>query len=301
MKVLVCNRDPSLWVGGDAIQVENTINALIKLGHEVDFTSDNFKDPRPYDLVHVFHVNFFWTTPMMQECRLKKVPYILSAIYYDKEYDNTFGTMSKLLYMANKVIALSNKEKQEMIDRFSLPSEHIEIIPNGVDKSIFSDAQMIQRDGVVAVGRLSDRVKGAEYVINACYDLKVPITYVGMSKDDDFSNDLKNKCDHIEYLDQKHLAQLYRQSKVYVCSSLSERQSLGVLEAKACGCNIVDSVFNRGADLLTSSVIVNPLDSEALKKAIRHQLLSRKQADIVPSWDDVAKMIIKVYDEATRS
>lgn len=298
MKVLVINRDPSLWVGGDAIQVENTIKALRELGHQVDFTSNCFTDPRPYDLVHVFHVNFFWTTPMMQECYLKKVPYIVSAIYYDKEYDNSFATMSKLLNRAKKVIALSNNEKQEMLSRFGIREDHIVVIPNGVDKSLFNDVDM-RKEGVVAVGRLSDRAKGAEYVINACYDLRVPLTYVGMSKDDEFSREMKSKCDHIEYLDQHHLSQLYKQSKVYVCSSLSERQSLGVLEAKACGCNIVDSIFNRGADLLQSSVIVNPLDSEALKKAIQQQLLSPKQPDIVPSWRDVAKMIEKVYEQAT--
>ena len=95
------------------------------------------------------------------------------------------------------------------------------------------------------------------------------------------------------------MAKKYRQSKVYVCSSLSERQSLGVLEAKACGCNIVDSIHNRGADLLPSSIVVDPEDSEALKKAIRNQLLSVNEPDFVPSWEDVAKQIEKVYDEAT--
>jgi len=298
MKILVINRDPSLWTGGDAIQVENTIKALRELGHEVDFSSDCFTDPRGYDLVHVFHVNFFWTTPMMQECYLKKVPYIISAIYYDKEYDNSFGTMSKLLYRAKKVVALSNREKQEMVNRFGLSEDHIAVIPNGVDKSIFFDTDM-KREGVISVGRLTDKAKGAEFVIKACYEMDVPCKYVGMSFNDENNIKLKAMCNHIENIDQQHLAQLYRQAKVYVCSSLSERQSLGVLEAKACGCNIVDSVHNRGADLLPSSVIVDPLDNEALKKAIKNQLLSSSQPDYVPSWLDVAKQIEKVYDKAT--
>lgn len=295
MKILIHNRNPKSWVGGDAIQVNNTIETLKNNGIEVDFTSDTFKDPRDYDLVHIFHINFFWTTPMMQECQKHKVPYIISTIYFDREYDNSFGTMSKLASKAQKLIALSNNEKIELMSRLNVPEEKIEVIPNGVDKNIFFNTDNHNRDGVIAIGRLIDRSKGAEFVINACSELNIPLIYIGASDTSKYADQLKRKCTHIEYLDQFYIAQLMNKSKVYVCSSLSERQSLGVLEAKACGCNIVDSIFNRGADLLPSSIVVDPTDNKALKKAIRNQLKSYSQPDYVPSWDDVAKMLINVY------
>lgn len=301
MKILVHNRDPKLWVGGDVVQVENTIRALRELGHEVDFVHNTFVDVRKYDLVHVFHVNFFWTTPLMQECALKGIPYILSAVYFDRQYDNSFAVMSKLIFKARRVIALSQTEKQEMLDRFHCDPNHIVVIPNGVDKSIFYESNVncgtqSNREGVISVGRLSDRAKGAEFVINACYKAGIPLVYVGKSDESIFSWDLKKKCSHVERVEQEELAKMYNRHKVYVCSSLSERQTLGVLEAKACGCNIVDSVFNRGNDLLPSSEVVDPRNEGALIKAIDRQMKSFYQPDPVPSWIDVAKKIVEVYE-----
>lgn len=305
MKVLVHNRDPQLWVGGDAIQVKNTIKALRTLGLSVDFTANSFTDVSQYDLVHVFHVNFFWTTPLMQACIDQGIPYILSAIYFDREIDNNFATMKQLIFKAKKVIALSVREKQEIIKRFQCDPRHVLVIPNGVDKTIFYESNpnfgtQSNRSGVISVGRLSDRAKGADLVINACYKAGIPLTYIGQSDESSFNWDLKKKCHHLERVSQRELAKIYNQHKVYVCSSLSERQSLGVLEAKACGCNIVDSIFNRGNDLLPSSIVVDPRDENSLIKAINQQLKSFYQPDFVPSWLDIAKKIAEIYEQSIK-
>lgn len=300
MKILLHNRDPKLWVGGDAIQVDNTIKALKKQGIEVNFTSDTFADPRGYDLVHIFHINFFWTTVMMQECIRLKVPYIISTIYFDKEYDNNFGVMKKLAFHARKLIALSSREKQELIDRLGVSKDHVEIVPNGIDKSIFYRQDVDKGNYALYVGRLTDTAKGAIYAVDACRQLRLPLVTIGKSDNTRYSVYCKNNSTHIENLSQQELAKIYSSARVYICSSLSERQSLAVLEAAACGTSVVDSIYNRGADLLTSSVIVDPNDTENLKTAIMQQL-DKPNTDFVPSWDDVAKQLIRIYEQQTNS
>lgn len=296
LRVLIHNRDPLAWVGGDAVQVAETIKSLKNLGVDVTFSHNTFKDPREYDLVHAFNVNFFWTVPMQQEAKKHKIPLVLSPIYFDMEYDQTFGQMSKLLYSADRVIALSKNEQDQMIKRYGIKNSLV--ISNGINDKIFHKNNGVVDKYVLAVGRSSDPAKGAHLVANACRKLNIPLLYVGMSSDNEFSNSVKRMCwKYIENIKQKELAKLYQKAKVYVCSSLSERQSLGVLEAAACGCPIVDSIYNLGANLLPSSRIVDPNNLDALCGAIQEQWEKPRNTDKVPTWNDVAEQILKVYTE----
>jgi glycosyltransferase involved in cell wall biosynthesis len=93
---------------------------------------------------------------------------------------------------------------------------------------------------------------------------------------------------------QTELAELYNQTKVYVCASTSERNNLCVLEAAQCGCDIINSTENRGKEWLLGTIAIDVTNPDILKQSI----LEAYNRDIlpvyeVPSWDDIIQLILK--------
>lgn len=293
MKILFHNRDPKMWLGGDAIQVENTMRSVAKK-HSVYFTSEGNHPFNSFDLVHIFHLNFFWTKVMIQRCIQDKKPYIISSIFFPQEYDNKVHEMRRFVTESIKTVALSEAEKKEMVEMLGVDPEKIVVIPNGVDKEVFKKSTRKRKKYVLSVGRLQE-MKGPQLILEACKKLNLELVYAGESYNNDFSNNLKSQMTHYENLSPLEMSKLYQECGVFVCSSLSERQSLAVLEASACGAPIVDSVFNRGNTLLKSSKVVDPRNLDELCKAIKLQI-NKKNTDIVPSWDDVASDLDKIYE-----
>lgn len=298
MKVFYQNRDPKIWTGGDAIQVNETMKAIGKLGIETEFGPDLPNSSRGIDLFHIFHINFDWNAKATMRCINRGWKYVLSPIFFPQIYQVSKDDMAMFANNAKAVVCLSDKEKEEMITYLGIKGDNIKVIPNGVDKSIFNVQKISRKKKVISVGRLTDPQKGAMFVIEACRRAGVDLTFVGASDESRYSTKLKKYVTHYERVSQEELAKLYNEARVYVCSSLTERQSLGVLEGAACGCNIVDSVFNRGHKLLPSSAIVDPRCIPDLVAAIKEQLEKPLNNDFVPSWDDVAIQLKEVYESA---
>ena len=93
--------------GGDRIQVENTASELRKLGVEVDIKTSMEFDPRDYDIVHIFQLD--WTPESYlyaKEAKKYNVPIVLSPIHHDvrevKKFDDKFvfdfRRISKILF-----------------------------------------------------------------------------------------------------------------------------------------------------------------------------------------------------------
>ncbi len=305
MRVLFINRDPDAWIGGDAIQVEQTRQALQEIGVDVKFSYDPNSDVRQFDVVHAFHINYGWTDRIARQCERFGVPLVVSAIYFPEEHQVGKGRMAEILSSAASVIALSEPEAAEIRENLNLPDLKIVVVPNGVDTKRFHKTGILGQDalgqGVIAVGPLVP-AKGLLRVAEACQALGIPFTAVGKSSDDPYAQAVIAKATaHYEGLSQNEMAELYRAHAVMVCSSDTERQSLSVLEAAACGVHLVDSQFNRGSGLLPSSAVVNPKDPRALHDAIQAQLLKRGfNPDVVPSWNDVANLLNPIYTRAIR-
>lgn len=85
MKILMQNRSNALThPGGDTVLMERVRQELIKRGLVVDVDLDGRKDPKEYDLVHLYN----FATPQVTESYAKKasengVPFIVSALYED--------------------------------------------------------------------------------------------------------------------------------------------------------------------------------------------------------------------------
>jgi len=166
-----------------------------------------------------------------------------------------------------------------------------------VNKDIFyPDKKIKKEDYVVSIGRLQ-LTKGVQYLIEACELAGKKLRFISSECKGETARLMRGLIDdYYENIPQTEVADLLRRSRVYVCPSLSERQSLGVLEAASCGLPVVDSIFNRGYTFLSSSKVIDPRNVKELAKAINEQWDSPPNTDRVPTWEDVAKELIKLYE-----
>jgi len=299
MRVLFFNRDPSLWQGGDMVQMDNTMNALRKLGVECSF---EYVVPSlvAYDAVHIMHINFDWTKAIAEQCLKDHKPYFISAIFYPFEYALTFKEMERYINLSSGVICLSEAEKKELIGQTHCNPELVHVIPNGVDTALFTRGR-VEGKRAITLARVSPE-KGLIYAAKACKALNIPYVIAGEIKSDVYAQALKEQgAVLLGKLDEHQVVEELHNSSIYICTSTSERQSLGVLEAAACGLPVVDSIFNRGSSLLPSSEVVNPFSERELNSAIQKQWLAPTNIDEVPSWDDVGQKVLELYERQTKS
>lgn len=299
MRILFANRPLNAWIGGDGVQYKETMEALRRRGIEVDRWEDMYRPPKQlkeYDLVQVFGLNFYWAKEAIRQCVFDGVPFIISAIFYPQVFDNSLDEMRDFVNYSKKTIALSEKEKKEMVDLLKVNENKVVVIPNGVNKTIFYNKNIKKDDYIVSIGRLQKQ-KGVDLLIKACKKGGFKLRYISSECRGVWAEEQKRQIDkYHQNISQTEVSELLNKSSVYVNPSLSERQSLGVLEACACGLPIVDSIFNRGADFLPSSLIVDPNDTDGLIEAINRQK-GKKNNDAVLSWDDIALKLIKLYED----
>lgn len=291
LRVLHYNRDHSRWIGGDAVQVESTIYALRALGIHATYSCNPNEDLSSYDIVHIYHLTYPWGPAMALRCKGEGVPYVMSAIYYPAGGH----VLMEIVNDSIRTIALSQNEKDEMVEALQCDPTKIVVIPNGVDHTVFIGPLAPGNTAVVNIGQIIE-TKGVLLLAQACKRLNLPLVQIGAFHNDDYGRlcmPLINQ--HAQGLPPAQVARLLQECKLYVCPSLGERQSLGVLEGAAVGLPVVDSVFNRGAGLLPSSVVVDPRDPEALDMAILQQYHMGQQTDKVPSWSDIAAQIKVIY------
>lgn len=301
MRVLFFNRNHSSWPGGDAVHLEHTMLELRKLGVECDYryTLPTVEELKTYDLVHVFHINFNWSRLIIQECLIEQIPYVITPLFYPEKFDVEFPEMKGYLDAAKKVFVLSPTEEQEMIKLTGCNGENIAIIPNGVDKDLFNyegrDATSFSR--AITLARVIPS-KGILEAALACQRLEIPFAYAGQVHDQAYHEQiLATGAQYLGVLQPEDVARALKTSHLYICTSESERMSLGVLEAAACGLPIVDSIHNRGAYLLPHSERVDPKNNDDLDAAILHKWYVQQNLDTVLSWSDVAREVKAFYDE----
>lgn len=148
------------------------------------------------------------------------------------------------------------------------------ITPNPVDTSVFnlnnrnlSSADPIR---ICSTGKWG-RIKGTDILLQALSDLpsefRWEATIIGTTCEHGINEipvNLKGRLNIInERVNQNDLSSLYRHSDVYVMSSRMETANVSMLEAMACGCNVVCNMIGTSETLLNSQVATFYKDSSA--------------------------------------
>jgi glycosyltransferase involved in cell wall biosynthesis len=201
---------------------------------------------------------------------------------------------------AERVFAVSERTKRDLVELYELPEAKIVVTPNGVDPAFRPDGEA-GHDYVLFVGAIQER-KNPLAALEAADAAGLPLVVVGPEKEPRLAEELRaGGADLRGYVEKEQLAELYRGAAALVLPSRYEGFGLPVLEAMACGTPVVaapDAALVEVAG--DAAIFAEPPLAEALQVALasRDRLraagLERAQAF---SWEETGRRTLEVYRE----
>jgi glycosyltransferase involved in cell wall biosynthesis len=281
-----------------------------------------------YDILHYF---FSMPTGLLTffPGKHKKIPYIVSIRGSDVPHYDRFNRRLELIHSllkpltkriwnkAKAVVALSKSLRQTALE--TDPEQEIDIIRNGISTEIFKPLASDNTGKplkLVAVCRLLER-KGIQYVLAAMAELSDPnisLKVVGLGN---YETELKRLCKHYSlesavsfhgYCKNEELPLVFRDSDVFILTSLAESFGIVFLEAMSCALPIIGARTGGIPGIVSeeNGILVEPTDVAKIKKAILKMMhqpelrkemgqMNRKKMIEQYSWRHVANMYLNIY------
>jgi glycosyltransferase involved in cell wall biosynthesis len=150
---------------------------------------------------------------------------------------------SAIKYFYEMLIAVSDSTKRDLIQKFGIPAERIEVVPNGVDSDFYRPMSKSLEPTVLWVGRVK-RYKRIEHVLSAFrfVEKTLPDAKLFVVGGGRYIETLKSYSERLGLsnviftgrVNQKEKARLMAYSWVVVSSSLVEGWGLTITESAAC-------------------------------------------------------------------
>ncbi len=203
---------------------------------------------------------------------------------------------------ARRVIAVSERTKQDLVDLYGIAPDRISVITHGVDLA-FGPGGNGAHDYLLYVGAIQAR-KDPLAAAEAAVAVGLPLVIAGPEREPALARELERRgADLRGYVGKDELARLYRGAACLVLPSRYEGFGLPVLEAMACGTPVVaypDRALREVAG--DAAVYAEP---GTLADGIRRALAERNRLAAAGleraklfSWDESARRTLDVYREA---
>ena len=215
---------------------------------------------------------------------------------------------------ADRVLAVSELTKRDLVERYGVSDQKIVVTPNGVDPifrpngsapdvapyALFVGGIQPRKDPLTAIEALAlvdgdlrlvivgDEKRGGDEVRNAVQRLG-----------------LESRVELIGYIEHEGLASLYRGAACLVFPSRYEGFGLPVLEAMASGTPVVATTAGAVPEVAgDAAILVEPGDPSALAEGVRQAMVHRER--LVASglerarqftWAETARRTLGVYRE----
>jgi glycosyltransferase involved in cell wall biosynthesis len=215
------------------------------------------------------------------------------------------------LEKAERVVAVSEATKREVMDHFRVSPEKISVTYEGVDSTLSriqdQASRIIQDPYILYVGNAYPH-KNLETLLTAWNTMKTKLVLVG---NDDFFYQRLRKTTHLDSVvffgpaNDGELANLYQNAKAFISPSLMEGFGLPALEALSFGCPVVASDISVFHEILGEyATYVDPHDPKSMVHALTHI----KKPDRVAlqkflasySWSRMAKETLELYERSAR-
>lgn len=299
MKVLFCTRPNYLSnLGGDTVQLLNSVKFLRSLGVDVTINSGEIKDYSTYDIIHLFNLTRISETyEYFKTARRSTRPIVITPVYWDlskyfnyTKSKNHIELWKKYEPFRNEILnGCSMIYPSSLIEKDLLQKNYGTHIPstvvfNCVD-SFLSDTPRGEKEYsdekgfILCVARICPR-KNQFALARACNELGEKLILAGEA----YNKEYLQKClifknvMYTGFVLGKKLMQLYRTAKLHTLCSFVETPGLSNLEAAACGCNIISTSEGSTAEYFKDMALYcNPYDYSDICNTIRSGLTHNKQ------------------------
>ncbi|MDI3528407.1 MAG: alpha-maltose-phosphate synthase [Thermoanaerobacter sp.] len=229
---------------------------------------------------------------------------------------------------ADRVIAVSQGSKEDILKYYNIPEEKVEVIYNGIDlnqyqktdRNIARKKYGIEGKYILFVGRIS-RQKGITHLIDAVKYLPKDIKVVLCASSPDTQEVLEEVEQKVKLYDniiwinkmveKEEIIELYSNAEVFVCPSIYEPFGIINLEAMACKTPVVASATGGIKEVVVheeTGFLVEPGNSEELAKyinillnnkdlAVKFGENGRKRVEEMFSWESIAKKTYEMYKD----
>lgn len=225
---------------------------------------------------------------------------------------------------ADLIIAPTNFVARVLMSEYNVSKEKIRVIPNGIDTKYFSPYGNENKNGkiVLSVSRITEQ-KGVEFLPGFALDVinEMPHVKFLIVGEGPILNKIKNNRkalsipDNLEFLgfiSRDEILKLYRQSDVFISTSIYEPFGLVNLEAMATGTPVVafsiggiKEVVRNNIDGFLIPPWNNDLFSESIIKILSNPQLklelgnnARKRA-LEFDWKNVVPLIERIYQNTS--
>lgn len=206
------------------------------------------------------------------------------------------------LRQADAVVAVSEWERERLDADFGLD---VTVIPNGIERERFADADPEKRDGpyLLTVGRLEE-YKGLQYAIRALPtlpDRELVVAGTGPYRSELESiaeeEEVADRVSFLGYVDEDRLPRLYAGAEVFLALSDFEAYGMTVGEALVAGTPCVVHEAGALGDWTTKSgcVGVDNRARDSLCGVIRSARGQAPESTSLPTWDKVTTELLGVY------
>jgi glycogen synthase len=234
------------------------------------------------------------------------------------------------LESCDRIIAVSESDKKDIIECYRLPPERITVIPNGVDEEVFHrhenhavpEKYGLRKPYVLFLGRLS-RQKGIFDLVSASSKLDGRVTLVIATGAPDeegleekLSRELKSHPNIVwinKMLPRNEVVALLSAASAFVAPSLYEPFGIMNLEAMACQRPVVSTRVGGITDVVVdgeTGLLVPPNSPDELANAVNKIVADSKLGEHMGeagrrrvedrfTWDKVAVETLSVYNEVT--
>lgn len=262
----------------------------------------------------------------------------LSIAFFD-----CFSIKNKFIYnyyltgmkKADRIIAVSNNTKKELVNYMKYPEDRIDVIYHGIDHKIFfpyhndkikydvKKKYNIGYDDKIILHVGSELpLKNIPTLIKAFYKLKKTIPNVKLIRAGPFNwkgarkksitlikqLHLEEDIIYVGVLPKEELPQFYNTADVFVCPSYYESFGIPNLEALACGCPVITTnkaaipeVVGDGAIKLSDpfdvDLLARTMEEVLTNDGLREDLIKKSLAQAKKfSYEKYAKETYKVYE-----
>ncbi len=223
------------------------------------------------------------------------------------------------MHEADKIVAVSNRTKQTIIERYGIEPGKVTVVHNGIFKQTQYKRDQITKNLnekiVLFLGRITMQ-KGPEYFIEAARLVldKVKNVRFVMAGTGDLLPKMIDRIAELRLADRFHFTgfldgekkeRMYGMSDLFVMPSVSEPFGLTPVEAMLYDVPVIVSKQSGVSEVLDNAIKVDFWDvqkmADAMIKVLTDPELAKKQVKSIASelqkidWDDSARKIVDLY------